>query len=211
MTTDEEQGAIPDHGERGTSIGEASDEHGHSPMDYDAELRLHNDVLRRPYELPRDDHVLDIGGGTGQTAREAPRITIAGTVVGVDLAHEMIDRARELTKEEGLRNVTFLHADAQIHPFPPERFDAAISRFGTMFFSDPVAAFANIARSLRSEGRLVMMVWQAHEHNEWSVAIKRSLVGDEGALPHSREQWIRSRWPTPARLFVALTRQALRT
>jgi SAM-dependent methyltransferase len=76
-----------------------------------------------------------------------------------------------------------VHGDAQVHPFPPERFDVAISRFGTMFFRDPVAAFANIARALQSGGRLMMMVWQAHEHNEWSVAIAQSLAGDEGALP----------------------------
>jgi SAM-dependent methyltransferase len=99
----------------------------------------------------------------------------------------MIDRARELTKAEGLHNVTFVHADAQVHPFPPERFDVAISRFGTMFFRDPVAAFANIARALRSAGRLVMMVWQAHERNEWSVEIEQSLAGEEGALPPAPE------------------------
>jgi SAM-dependent methyltransferase len=52
-----------------------------------------------------------------------------------------------------------------------------ISRFGTMFFDDPVAAFANIARALRPAGRLVMMVWQGHERNQWAVAIRRSLEG----------------------------------
>ena len=70
--------------------------------------------------------------------------------------------------------------DAQVHRFPPESFDLAISRFGAMFFDDPVAAFANIARALRPAGRLVMMVWQARERNEWDVAIHRSL-GAEGA------------------------------
>ncbi|MDQ3871972.1 MAG: methyltransferase domain-containing protein [Chloroflexota bacterium] len=152
-------------------------------VDYDAELRLHNQVLRRAYALRRRDEVLDIGCGTGQTTREAARMAPDGTAVGIDHSAEMIDRARELTEAEGLDNVTFVHADAQIHPFPSERFDVAISRFGTMFFGDPVAAFANIARALRSEGRLVMMVWQAHEHNEWSVAIAHSLAGGEGTLP----------------------------
>jgi SAM-dependent methyltransferase len=93
----------------------------------------------------------------------------------------MIDRARELSEAEGLHNVTFEHADAQ--SFPSESFDIAISRFGTMFFSDPVAAFANIAHALRREGRLLMMVWQAHELNEWSVAITRALAGDGAAPP----------------------------
>src|SRR5699024_12080336 len=54
--------------------------------------------------------------------------------------------------------------------FPAGEFDLAISRFGTMFFADPVAAFGNVARALRPGGRLVMLVWQAREHNEWAVA-----------------------------------------
>jgi SAM-dependent methyltransferase len=60
-------------------------------------------------------------------------------------------------------------------PSPQERFDLAMSRFGTMFFDDPVAAFGNVGRALRAAGRLVMMVWQAPERNEWEVAIRQSL------------------------------------
>jgi SAM-dependent methyltransferase len=76
-------------------------------------------------------------------------------------------------------DVTFEHANAQVHRLPQERFDLAISRFGTMFFDDPGAAFANIRRALRPAGRLVMMVWQAHERNEWDVAIRQSLGAAE--------------------------------
>ena len=152
-------------------------------MDYDAELRLLNQVLRRAYALQRDDHVLDIGCGMGQTTREAARTAPDGSVVGVDNSAAMIEGARELTEADGLHNVTFLHADAQVHRFPSESFDVAISRFGTMFFSDPVVAFANIARALRRDGRLVMMVWQAHELNEWSVEIAHALAGDGRSLP----------------------------
>jgi len=150
------------------------------PVDYDAELRQHNEVLRRACGVRRHDHVLDVGCGTGQTTRQAARVATAGSALGVDLAPKMIDRARELARAEGLRNVTFEHADAQVHPFPPKHFDLAISRFGTMFFDDLVAAFANVGRALRPAGRLVMMVWQGHERNEWDVAIHRSLAGSEG-------------------------------
>ncbi len=80
-----------------------------------------------------------------------------------------------------LHNVTFERADAQVCRFPQERFDVAISRFGTMFFGDPAAAFANIRRALRPAGRLVMMVWQAPERNEWEVAIRQSLAQPESA------------------------------
>jgi ubiquinone/menaquinone biosynthesis C-methylase UbiE len=149
------------------------------PVDYDAELRLHNQVLRRASGVRRHDHVLDVGCGTGQTTRQAARTATAGSALGVDLSVPMIDRARELARVEGLRNVAFQRADAQVHRFPPARFDLAISRFGTMFFDDPAAAFVNIARALGPAGRLVMMVWQGQERNEWEVEIRRSLQGFE--------------------------------
>jgi ubiquinone/menaquinone biosynthesis C-methylase UbiE len=149
---------------------------------YDAELRRHNEVLRRACGVQRHDHVLDIGCGTGQTTRQAARTAQAGSALGVDISAPAIERARELARAEGLRNVAFEHADAQVHRFPQERFDLAISRFGTMFFDDPGAAFANIGRALRPAGRLVMMVWQAHERNEWDVVIHQSLGAAEGPV-----------------------------
>jgi SAM-dependent methyltransferase len=103
----------------------------------------------------------------------------AGSALGIDISASAIERARELAQAQGVRNVTFEHADAQVHRFPQERFDLAFSRFGTMFFDDPVAVFANVGRALRPAGRLVMLVWQAHERNEWEVAIRQSLAGTE--------------------------------
>jgi SAM-dependent methyltransferase len=150
-------------------------------MDYDAELRLHNEVLRRACGIRPHDHVLDIGCGTGLTTREAARMAQAGSALGVDTSAPAIERARELARAQRLRNVTFERADAQVHRFTPQQFDLAISRFGTMFFDDPAAAFANIGRALRPAGRLVMMVWQAHERNEWDVAIHHALAGPEGS------------------------------
>ena len=95
--------------------------------------------------------------------------------------------ARRLAREDGLRNIAFECADAQVHRFPDHRFDLAISRFGTMFFGDPVAAFTNIGRALHPAGRLVMMVWQAKEHNEWQVAIDRILAAYDGTATVDRE------------------------
>ncbi len=150
-------------------------------VDYDAELRLHNDALRRAYEIGPEDRVLDIGCGAGQTTRDAARLASEGWALGVDISKEMIERADLLAEAEGLRNITFEHADAQDHRFPSERFDLAISRFGTMFFRDPIAAFTNIGRGLRRAGRLLMMVWQGHERNEWSVSIERALAATVGS------------------------------
>jgi SAM-dependent methyltransferase len=151
--------------------------HQLSRVDYDAELGMHNEMLRRAYGIRPHDHVLDIGCGAGQTTRDAARLAVAGSVVGVDISAPLLERARRLTEAEGLHNVRYEQADAETHPFPAERFDVAISRFGTMFFGDPVAAFTNIARALRREGRLVMMVWQGHHRNEWSVSIQQALAG----------------------------------
>jgi SAM-dependent methyltransferase len=146
------------------------------PCDYDDEVRLHDQVLRRAYGLQPHEHVLDIGCGLGQTTCEAARMAHAGSALGVDISAPAIERARELAQAQGIRNVTFERADAQVHRFPQGRFDLAISRFGTMFFADPVAAFANVGRALRPAGRLVIMVWQAHDRNEWTVAIRQSLA-----------------------------------
>jgi SAM-dependent methyltransferase len=157
-------------------------EHRAARVDYDAELRLHHEVLRRTYNIRAGDRVLDIGCGTGQTTRDAARSARQGSALGVDLSAAMIERARELARAEGVHNVAFEQGDAQVHRFPEGGFDLAISRFGTMFFDDPVAALANIAVALRPAGRLVMMVWQQHEQNEWSVAIERAL-GRDGPVP----------------------------
>ena len=163
-----------------TAAGHAASDHAPVLSGYDAELRRLNEVLRRAAGVQSGDHVVDVGCGTGQTTRQAARTAQAGSALGVDISAPAIERARELARAEGLRNVTFEHANAQVHRFPQERFDLAISRFGTMFFDDPVAAFANISRALRPAGRLVMMVWQAHERNEWDVAIHQSLGAAEG-------------------------------
>ena len=87
----------------------------------------------------------------------------------------MLERARQLTEAERLDNVTFELGDAQVRRFDPARFDLVISRFGTMFFSDPVAAFANIASALGPRGRLVLLVWQRLELNQWAMAIDAAV------------------------------------
>jgi SAM-dependent methyltransferase len=149
---------------------------------YDVELRAHHEHLRAAYGIGRGDEVLDIGCGTGLTTREAGRATAPGRVLGVDVSERMLERARELTARERLESVNYELGDAQMCRFDPERFDVAISRFGTMFFSDPAAAFANIASALRPQGRLVWLVWQRREMNEWALAIDGAL-GSAAKLP----------------------------
>jgi SAM-dependent methyltransferase len=155
--------------------------------DFDSELRRHNEVLRRACGIQFRDRILDIGCGTGQTTRQAARTARAGSALGVDVSAPSIERARQLARAAKLRNVVFEHADAQTYRFPQDHFDVAISRCGTMFFDDPAAAFLNIRRALRPDGRLVMMVWQARERNEWIVAIRRSLEAAEAPLADAAE------------------------
>jgi SAM-dependent methyltransferase len=144
---------------------------------YDDELRTHNDRLRALSGVRAGDQVLDVGCGAGQSTREAARAAAPGHVLGVDISDRMLERARELAAAEGLANVSFERADAQVHPFAPEHYGVAISRCGVMFFADPLAAFRNIARALRPGGRLVVLVWQARERNEWALAIDDALGG----------------------------------
>jgi ubiquinone/menaquinone biosynthesis C-methylase UbiE len=152
-------------------------------IDYDAELQLHNQRLRRAYEFGAIDHVLDIGCGTGQTTREAARLASDGTAIGIDVDEVMIARARERAVSEGIPNVRFEVGDVESYSFLAGEFDVAISRFGTMFFANQQRAFRNIARAIRPRGNLVMMVWQAHDHNEWAVAIDLAVTGETCAPP----------------------------
>jgi SAM-dependent methyltransferase len=149
---------------------------------YDTELRAHHEHLRVAYGIRPGDEVLDVGCGTGLTTREAARAAAPGRVVGVDLSERMLERARRVTAAERLESIRYELGDAQVHRFDPAGFDVAISRFGTMFFSDPAAAFANIAAALRPEGRLVLLVWQRYERNEWARAIDAAL-GDAAQPP----------------------------
>jgi ubiquinone/menaquinone biosynthesis C-methylase UbiE len=148
-------------------------------VNYDAELRAHHEHFRAAYGIGSGDSVLDIGCGAGLTTREAARAATPGRVVGVDVSEPMLERARALTAAEGLDNVRYELGDAQVHRFDTGGFDVAISRFGTMFFADPAAAFANLAAALRPGGRLVLLVWQRREDNEWALEIDAALGGSK--------------------------------
>jgi len=145
---------------------------------FDAEVARHHERFLAAAGAGRRDRVLDVGCGTGQSTRDAARAAAGGSVLGVDLSAPLLELARRLTDRDGLRNVTYQLADAQLHRFPEAQFDLGISRFGTMFFAGPVAAFTNIGRALRAGGRLVLLVWQRRERNEWATAIDRALTGD---------------------------------
>jgi SAM-dependent methyltransferase len=129
------------------------------------------------------DTVLDIGCGPGWTTRQLAHRAPGGEVLGVDLSPQMLDLARRRATAEGLANVTFEQADAQVHPFPDDRFDVVVSRNGAQFFGDPVAAFNNIRRATRPGGRLMLMVWQPIARNEAINTFRTILAGVTGPAP----------------------------
>ena len=110
-------------------------------------------------QVSAGDRVLDIGCGNGQLTRLAA--ARAGSATGVDLSGPMLATARARAAE--VPNVAFEQGDVQVHPFTEGAFDLAVSRFGVMFFADPVAAFANVRRAMRTGGRLAFLCMTALE------------------------------------------------
>jgi SAM-dependent methyltransferase len=154
---------------------------------------LLDDVLR-PFEellieaMPTEQagHVLDVGCGTGgTTVAVARRLGPASRCVGIDISEPMITAARERAEREGTP-VSFIHADAQEHVFEPAAFDAVISRFGVMFFNDPVRAFANLRRAARDGAALRFISWRGPAENPFMTTAERAAAPLLPNLPARR-------------------------
>jgi SAM-dependent methyltransferase len=127
------------------------------------------------------EHVLDVGCGTGETTGDLARhVAPGGSVTGLDISELMLAEARRFNQDHDVP-VTFHAADAQLHAFEEAAFDLVFSRFGVMFFEDSVAAFANLRRALKPEGRLAFACWQSVERNGW-VHVPRDIVAKHIAL-----------------------------
>ncbi len=126
--------------------------------------------------LVNGDAVLDVGCGAGATTLAAAwRTGPSGRAVGVDISGALVELARRRAGEDGVEGVEFLLADAQTEAFDPT-FDAIVSRFGVMFFPDPVAAFSNLRRALKPGGRLTFAAWRAPEDNPLALVPLRAAA-----------------------------------
>lgn len=117
------------------------------------------------------ERAIDIGCGTGDTtAALAASVGPRGHVLGVDISEPLIAAARA----HRIDNATFVVGDAATHPFKAGDYDLVFSRFGVMFFADPVAAFDNIRRALKPAGRLVFVAWRTPQENPWGTVPARA-------------------------------------
>jgi SAM-dependent methyltransferase len=142
---------------------------------YDRMLGPFGDLVLGAAAASEGEHVLDVGCGCGSTTLAAARAIGRADAVGVDLSGPMLAKARENATLAGLANASFEQADAQDHQFG-RFFDVVISRFGVMFFADPVAAFANMRAATRSGGRLAFVCWQPLIANEWLTVAAGALA-----------------------------------
>lgn len=125
-----------------------------------------SDAILDRLDPPAGVRVLDVGcGGGATTLALAGRVGLDGQAVGVDISRALLDSARRQATAAGVDNIEFVQADAQDHDFGQDSFDAIISRFGVMFFSDPDVAFANLRRATRAGGKMVLVCWRRAEDN----------------------------------------------
>ncbi len=142
------------------------------------------DAAMNRLALRPGDRVVDIGCGAGSTTLAlAKAVGPTGQAVGIDIAPAMVKAAQEHARDEDIEHALFVTADAQVDDLGDGIYDAAYSRFGVMFFADPVSAFANIRRSLRPEGRLAFACWTNIFANEWMFVPGSAVVSVTGALP----------------------------
>jgi SAM-dependent methyltransferase len=147
----------------------------------DAAFQPFADILFEAVTMADAKSVLDIGCGTGATTLAmAETLGADADCLGLDISETMIAHARKRAAETG-STAEFIVADAQTHPFETRRFDMITSRFGVMFFEDPVAAFRNLSRAAQPGTALILFSWRDPAENPFMTAAEtaaRPLLPD---------------------------------
>jgi SAM-dependent methyltransferase len=119
----------------------------------------------------RGERVIDIGCGSGTTVLElASRVGSSGYVLGADVSKPSVEKARERIAVAGVRQAEITLCDVSTHIFPANSFDLVFSRFGVMFFAEPVATFTNIRKAMKPDARLALAVFRTPQENKWATA-----------------------------------------
>lgn len=159
--------------------GPASEAWVVAPERYDGMLEHLGRLALDAAALQPGDRVLDVGCGSGQlSVQAAEQVAPDGRVLGVDVSSPLVALARQ--RAAGNDRVRFLECDAQEADVAPEAHDVVISRFGVMFFDDPVTAFANLRAATAPGGRLAFVCWQSALANEWVMTALGALVPHVG-------------------------------
>ncbi|MDQ8758280.1 class I SAM-dependent methyltransferase [Sphingosinicella sp. LHD-64] len=125
--------------------------------------------------------VLDVGCGAGGLTMAAAKLAgPSGHALGIDISAPLVEAATARAGRNGVANAAFLQADAQSRRFDPQAFDAIVSRFGVMFFADPVAAFRNLRAAARPGATLTCIAWRGPAENDFMTAGRRAA---EGLIP----------------------------
>jgi SAM-dependent methyltransferase len=124
--------------------------------------------------IRKGDSVLDVATGPGEPALTmADLVGPEGMVVGTDVAPEMVEAARREAGRRNFANARFEVAFTDSLPFPPDTFDAAVSRFGVMFFPSPLDCLREVLRVLKPGGRIAVAVWYLAENNPFDYVVTR--------------------------------------
>ena len=139
-------------------------------------LTHHSEAIFPDLRVKEGDNVLDVGCGFGDTAiKLARQVGPTGRVLGVDCCDAFMDYGRKEVAEKGLENVTFANGDVMSMPFEPE-FDFVFSRFGTMFFPNPVAAMRNMRSAMKPGATMTHIVWRTPDDNPWLSTAKEVVL-----------------------------------
>ncbi len=145
---------------------------GQAWVNNDLKMDLHLEVITtllfKEFETLGNKHVLDVGCGSGTTSKLlSDQVGSTGSVEGVDISKPLLELAQ--AKYGTIENIRFTNADAQSFEFKKSFYDQIVSRFGVMFFENPIAAFTNMHQSLKPNGKLNFVCWSALEENEFFI------------------------------------------